>query len=1071
MLTPPADPRIRWIPTPLCRLLVLALFCTTAVSSAQYMDDLRMERAFVKAMLANPQPMLDYVEMQLGLMEKAFPGDSDAVKVSYSEFYIAQGQRTKALNKLAEIPKSSRYYADAALKRTTLATDDKEREKAYKDYFDVVKEPPTHPDEIDEFVSLVFKYYMTLVRQGQNKKADAVLALTKQLPKDKQLNPNMLIFMKSQAVLESADELVKEKKPLGAMKSQVEKTLADLNNLIWNMDFVTGLAYGEIAHAQILLDKPDDALKVLNDSTTFLLNLEKGMLQQKVAKAASPVAPAFYYAGEAYMKKARAFRGKNDAKMIENLKLALPKFYKVATEYKGAPIETKAVARTALVQKILESKGVEIDFKGQQEQKMKYEAGLAMLRTKEYGKAGALFLECAALNLRGSTVPEALKFAIVCLYKTERYLEAMAIADFLYEWYPRSEETQTGLYNLAVTMIKAKVNDADSMSILGRFARVAPDHPKAPWAAYRVAEYQYKVGTKLKKDKQAAEAAGKSTEEVNEMILKMREAYMASVPLYTILTDNYGTTEYGAKSYYKLAWVYHIVGDNEKAADNFLRYCDAQESPTEQKAEAKFFAGDRLMRANLTADAIECFDELIKWTNPQTTEFPKTDKVKNYRISAIGLINWCYDKRYRDLKAESESLQEQLANWGKEKEAPEDGAEAPKDAPAPEKAPEKAPEGTETAENPDDEPKLTPEQEKAQLDAREKKLRAEAHKFRQKAIEGFTKFVAKYPKSAQHADNMFKLGSLYLEDKDYANAATVLGGLIKQHPDSNAAKIASFHLGRAYAENGEWEKASATLQGSLPSFPTMSSANLGFIAGGLYQPKPNNDKPGLDAALVLAANQEIVKRSRDKKHADYAKLEPLRERALFRASQAHLALKQFDETVELSDRVLAEQERENLERERKGLKKKESPYYFDILFNKGTAYYAKGDYVKSLQSFEYVLTYINSNKYPAKYYRGVCECGRTLVASGDAKKGAARFMQVVRFANPEDAGVKQWVELAYLEGARALNKIGDKAGAEKLQKEYLSTFSDGQYKTDIMDLSGGTRAPAPAPAPPAPGSE
>jgi hypothetical protein len=75
-------------------------------------------------------------------------------------------------------------------------------------------------------------------------------------------------------------------------------------------------------------------------------------------------------------------------------------------------------------------------------------------------------------------------------------------------------------------------------------------------------------------------------------------------------------------------------------------------------------------------------------------------------------------------------------------------------------------------------------------------------------------------------------------------------------------------------------------------------------------------------------------------------------------------------------------------------------------------------------------------------------------------------MQVVDFADPKNEEVQPWLEIAYLEGARALHKSGNTERAKKVQDDYTRAFPDGKYKSEILNLDGGA-APAPKKAPPA----
>lgn len=1043
-------------------MLVLCLIVFAPGLQAQYMDNFKYERRLARKLISMRIPMKDFAAYQIELMAKAFANDSDGVNLLYAELYIAKKQRKKAVGYLAKIKKGSSRYPDACRMRAKYATSPQEKAQAYKEYFSTLRGAPQDPDEIPDFVNDVLLYNKILLQQNKTREAARVMEWLKKLPKKSQINPHMLTYLSARSALDSIDKEIANGDTAAAHAQEIQKAFKDLQNLTWNMDYVASLAYGEMAHALVLQGKPDEALKTLNTAASFLQSMEQAIKKSTRSLVHSPLATAYFYIAASYYLKARAIRRKDREAAKDFLIKAINKYYKVATIYKGCALELPAMAKVSLIKEVLEKKfDTKVDFGKGEEQRANYKAGVALYQSRDFARAADKFMQAAAVDLKGQIAPDALKFAAVCMYKTKQFLAAMAVTDFLADWWPHADDTHTALFNLGVTLAKearkkpknspeALSLREDSNIVFRRFVTVAPRHPKAAWAAYRVAEYEYAQATAIRKEKQKMAKKGVPVAKLNKKITEMRQAYLRAVPIYNVLTQNYGSTDQGAKAYYKLGWIYHIVGDDEKSADNFLNYCASEERPVEEKVEAKFFAADHLMRSGNVDDAIDNFKELLQWGG-KDSPYPKNAKTKRYEENAEGLLAWCYDQQFRQLQTQIADLDKQLARMAKDTKK---AAAVPAKKKNVKKVAKKKTGKTEEEKLEEQGPKpvlIKEEDPKIKRVRLQKKMETA----RKNALQGFLTFVKNHPKSEQTPANMAKLGSLYLEQKDYKSATFWLEKLSKEFAGSNEAKSGLFSLGRAYCEVGQWDKASETFKKLIPNMKDMPAANLSYIAGKLNQPPPNEKKSALSSDVVIAANLEIIRRTESPQHPDYAKLLPKRERALYRAGEAYVRAGNLEKGVEYFDRIMAEVAIYNRKAKAEKRPTRVSPYYYDILFRKGEAYTAAKQYGLAERSYNEILTYLSADKNPADYYEAVVKAGRVLLLEDKPKavrKAAARFQQVIQFADASKKGVKEWLEEAYYDGARTFSLLGDTVRANKLKEEYRTHFPHGKYREKILSL-------------------
>lgn len=319
-------------------------------------------------------------------------------------------------------------------------------------------------------------------------------------------------------------------------------------------------------------------------------------------------------------------------------------------------------------------------------------------------------------------------------------------------------------------------------------------------------------------------------------------------------------------------------------------------------------------------------------------------------------------------------------------------------------------------------------------------LKEEFSQWKRKAEQHFSEFLETHPKSRHTADNMSRLGTIYLELEEFDKAAATLKTLAATYPDSAAAKLALFNLGRAQAEDGKLKEAADTFAGLLAKAPDVPSPNLIYISERLME-------AGFPA-VALQACEEIIRRSGSPENPEYEALrERARENALFRAGRAARLTGKVDDALKYFGMLLKENPN--------------SGYFYEAKFEMALAERSKQppDLDGAVRDLSEILQYSNDQVISN---RALARLGETLamgVDKEDAEKAAARLQQVVMLADLSEPGNRPWVELAVAESAKVFARLGDEVQLNRMVAMYRKEFPDGSYAKELNALSAG-RPPA-----------
>ncbi|NLF16484.1 MAG: tetratricopeptide repeat protein [Lentisphaerae bacterium] len=326
--------------------------------------------------------------------------------------------------------------------------------------------------------------------------------------------------------------------------------------------------------------------------------------------------------------------------------------------------------------------------------------------------------------------------------------------------------------------------------------------------------------------------------------------------------------------------------------------------------------------------------------------------------------------------------------------------------------------------------------QRAEVEGQMKPLQETMVGWKRRAQEAFESFLKAHPKSSHVPKNLARLGAIFLELEAYDQASAVLNRLAREFPDSEATQEALFGLGRAQWEQGQTSEAAQSFAKLLEKPAAIHPGNLAFISERLLDQG--------DPAVSLAASRELLARTEAPKDPEAQRLrERAREAALFRAGQACLRLKAYDDARRWFTTLLTESPR--------------TGFFFDAKF--GLAQARRQQTPPDLNgALAELAEIIQFSEDPVQSNHALCWVGEALAAMGDPRslqQAVARYQQVVLLADPTLEANQPWLEMAIAESAVIFNRLGQSKDRDAMLALYRERFPNGSRAAELQKLPRG----------------
>ncbi|OVE77394.1 hypothetical protein BVX99_02690 [bacterium F16] len=645
--------------------------------------------------------MESWVGFQLDLMRSRYSSRKDDI-----EFLDALYARTMKLRSenLEKIPSSNSRYGEAQFQAALNKTSAQERYPLLKRAYEALK---GKRDKADLLAQVQRHYLAALVELRKIK--EALVVIKESGNSDKRY----LEYQSARLQLMSADDELEEKGVLSAAtKAMVANVISALTTgkLFWQLDMMAMLGYCELAHANILLNKPKDAIKTISSSFAQISKYDDEFKGER--SIYSPKIVAIYYLAKAYALHAKHVKsgtskppkgriregGKVVVKELskdEGVKLFLTKAFNIMQKdlqvkhYRKSRYSKQALRDLDDIRKDMVAEGMSVPKLGKDQiQMISREKAYEFYKDKNYKEAVEQFL----ISSKGMTGGEDFRNDLFYISASYCYLNDFDKAkDYAFKcikYFEKDARAWQAIHNVG---IKAKLaakalretKPEEAKKLLGlaseMYMKIANENPNYPqiasvlWQAAMekwtdagaLSARKKELSLKIKKLKNANPGAPEiksMTTELNTVIADIKTEYLEAIPFFQKLIDNYTNTEFGVSAIYRIGWIYYINEDKPKAIEYLLRFCEKSNGVSADYLDAKYIAADLLFRNGDMDEAEKLFKEVIAESAPDKIDLSNksvANRVKRFKTGSKALLPWIYDRKGEELLDDAQSMLDQ----------------------------------------------------------------------------------------------------------------------------------------------------------------------------------------------------------------------------------------------------------------------------------------------------------------------------------------------------------------------------------------------------------------------------
>ncbi len=643
----------------LCILAFLCLSPSQTIAFDEFDYDVRLIPRLAEV------GMKSYALLHMQNMMQKYPDHKDHIYYAKARFHYKLNERRQGEEAVSMIPMGSPFYiesqlimAEEALRKGQLEA----AEEAYKKYFQQVQKPAsTDPMAVEAFQKAATYYAQVQIEKGDGAKAAEILGYLKNIEGDAAPEKDQMILTVARAVYQATE--VREDRGEPIDKELVKKQIKILEEIQWRhtgYELITIESFIQMARGYIYLGEYEQALKTLK-----IIGESAAVVAEQVPPEQSPLPAAFFYYARIFDEMARKSldQGKRED-AAKKIKIAA-NFYndRLIKAFPKSGLLNKALLHYGKMSELAKNK-LELTLPkpvgmGDTGFPVLVEAADRFYDVQEYEKAADKYLEAMRMARLNPSIPELALRLVFCLGETNRLLEATAIASYLADVFPDSEQAalallQTGqrFFAKAKNMDEGEKKNATTEKAFqawSTFVEVAPQHPNAADIAFLMAEFKYAAAEKVVK--QAGET--KEIQEKEKLKEQARELFADAIPAYERIVELFPTTQRGVRALYKLAWIYYNINENKKAAESFLQYVRRETDPkrNRDRVQAKFYAAEQLMFSNTPSTAVPHFQELLTWfKNDSIGPNVNYEGAERIKENAANYIGWSYDLSAEQLR-------------------------------------------------------------------------------------------------------------------------------------------------------------------------------------------------------------------------------------------------------------------------------------------------------------------------------------------------------------------------------------------------------------------------------------
>jgi len=1072
-------------------------FIAASVLFLQYQTSARSdtESAIMLSNKLNELKMFDYSEFALTQELAKNPADADLLKIQMAVTYFVSNKPDKANEIINSIPKTSEYYPNS---RRVFGIEALKKGKndmavtALEEYFKIyLAKPPTTEVGKTEFREAAGYLVYAYKQMSKPSDAEKVLKYLDAIDKDDGNEDEGDKFLRQLGVrLDGIEEMIDSNKE--GWKDLANKTPSGLfDKLAWrDQDPIRALALVEKARCYLYLGRLDDAFNLLtNKNNNALLNAFDEGYEKEGILHLSPSTYQNHWLGRIYIAKAeKAAEADKTALYIQ----AIQRLYdvlKIKTSEKY-PKNEDVINCFLTCKEELEKRGKKVPIEAVKNKLVSRgprSRGTPSMERREadqffgdgkFQSALPLYAKAITNNRKSFDADYLLARLAYCYMKNDQLLEAMTIAGYLGDYFPTAENTPLTAVQIGEVLWSKKMYE-DAIIVYSTYLKNTPSDQYAGDISARVAKYWFDKAAELAK---AANALPQGEEKIKKA-KEAKEAYVATVPYYKNIINNFQHTKYGISSYYLMGYCYTYADDYLNGAEAFTNFCEK-----ELKKDGEKDIG------SLADGKLRIADDYVQYASGLDKE---ADTLRNKATEA--------EAAAPATPAPAKDKKEA----GKEaKDAKDDKAKPEAAKPAEKESPK------------DDKEVLTPVQMNARADELNKKAAgyykealknlleltgtwcaaggilentkdAKALKAievgysllgwtydgladKENACKAFDFFIKKYPQSKSIPASMFRLGKIYGEMNKYDIAGQVLENLADKFPATNEGKQALPSLGRNMYEVKNYEKSIQVFNKIFAQNVELTIGDLRWILANLSDCGGTHPKEGSELA-VKAGDLLLVKLEkpdlkewlgpqRMREVAGNPKelqrlISLIREKLYYDYANAAYWGNLYDKGIAKIDIILLNER---------------SSYYYDGRFLRAMLYRGLKKFEKATNDYSDIsMMAIGAKKYSI-YNKVQCKIGDTYLEEvkefptkdRELLNKAYGSYNIVAITNmdedPTVTGTKvskeelkeqnEWIEYAVYMAAHCASRLGLDSDKAKMVEKYKKYFPMGKYLKEIDKL-------------------
>jgi len=301
--------------------------------------------------------------------------------------------------------------------------------------------------------------------------------------------------------------------------------------------------------------------------------------------------------------------------------------------------------------------------------------------------------------------------------------------------------------------------------------------------------------------------------------------------------------------------------------------------------------------------------------------------------------------------------------------------------------------------------------------------------YRGKAIKAFDLFIRMFGRSDLAPRALNGKGKVLLELKRFDEATATFDELTKKYPNSPEGKNALFSLARAAMEIGQYDQGVAAFRRMMTESERYRAGE--FVRLGQLMLNAEYSKEAIEAY------QEVQNKVARLPEEEQEESRPLIERSLYGIARSYYAAKQYIESIQAVDELMA--------------KYPQSGLFYEAKFLQGEAYRDAGQYANAVKALSDVFRYATDSELINRATLTLADIQRQ---NGDLVDALASYQRIALLADRTRTDTLPVIEGAMFSSIQLASELQRWEDVIINCEDYMKLFPKGQYREQVRKLRG-----------------